>query len=525
VSATIWMAAAECGPLAQTGGLGDVLRALPPALARLGFRVTRFLPAYGSVDRAPFRLVEEPLPVPLGPGRVPVRFLSRAEPDGVVTTLVLSEELFGREGIYGPPGGAYPDNARRFVLLSRAVFELARRAAASRPHPAAADGAPDVLHVHDWHTALVPLFVRHQAGRGGPVAVGVEGRDRTGGRGGEGGLGGAAGRPGTVLTIHNIGYQGRFAAEEGDWLGLDGPARARVFVPGVLEDHGGVNFLKAGLACADRIAAVSPTYAGEIRTPEGGFGLDAVLRGRGGDVSGILNGADYDVWDPRTDPHLPRPYGPDDPAPKAEAAAALRRAFGLPAAGRPILGVVSRLVEQKGIDLVAAAVPDLLALGADLAILGAGEPAIAAALERARQEAGRDRVGLIIAFNERLSHLVTAGSDLFLLPSRYEPCGLTQMHALRYGTIPVGRRTGGLADTIRDETEQPGQGNGFLFEAISAAALVVAVRRGLEMKAASPAGWRGLQGRAMADDFSWDRAAAGYAGLYRAAAGAGTHAR
>jgi starch synthase len=492
------MAASECGPLAQTGGLADVVRALPPALVRRGFRVRRFVPAYGSIDRSSFRPEAEPLPVPLGPARVPVRFLSRTEPDGVVTTLVVAEEMFARDGIYGPPGGEFPDNPRRFLLLSRAVHELWRRAAAGRPHPAAADGVPAVLHVHDWHTAAVPLWAR--SGAGAVAAGGGAGR----------------GAPATVLTLHNVGYQGRCDASDLAWLSLDREAAARALRPGILEDHGGLNLLKAGIACADRIAAVSPTYAREIRTPEGGFGLHETLRARGDAVTGILNGADYDVWDPRRDPHLPRPYGPGDPAPKAEAARALRTAFGLPQSDRPILGVVSRLVHQKGIDLVPAAARELLEIGADLAVLGTGEPEIADALRRLR-DARPDRVGLRLEFSEALAHLVTAGSDLFLLPSRYEPCGLTQMHALRYGTIPVARRTGGLADTIRDETASPGRGNGFLFDAVAASDLAEAARRALALRASNATAWRDLQKRAMAEDFSWDRAAGEYAALYRAA--------
>jgi starch synthase len=319
-----------------------------------------------------------------------------------------------------------------------------------------------------------------------------------------------------VLTLHNVGYQGRCDASDLAWLALDRDVAARALRPGILEDHGGLNLLKAGIACADRIAAVSPTYAREIRTPEGGFGLHETLRARGDAVTGILNGADYDVWDPRRDPHLPHPYGPGDPAPKAEAARALRSAFGLPKSDRPILGVVSRLVHQKGIDLVPAAAKELLEAGADLAVLGTGEPEIAEALRRLR-DARPDRVGLRLEFSEALAHLVTAGSDLFLLPSRYEPCGLTQMHALRYGTIPVARRTGGLADTIRDETASPGRGNGFLFDAVAASDLAEAARRALALRASAPDAWHSLKLRAMAEDFSWDRAAGEYEALYRAA--------
>jgi starch synthase len=474
---SVWMAAAEARPLAQTGGLADVLRGLPPAVAALGLPVRRFLPAYGDVDRTGFAHEDLNLAVPLGPGRVPARFLSRTEPGGVRTTLVENDELFSREGLYGAPGGAHRDNARRFIFFSRAVLAYAARAAAP----------PAILHVHDWHTAIVPLFARLSA---------------------------APRRPRTVLTIHNLGYQGRFGPEEIDWMTLSEETIAEVFRPEILEDHGGVNLLKAGLALADRLIAVSPTYAREILTREGGFGLDAVLRRRERDLLGILNGADYDLWNPAGDRHLPRPYGPDSLDGKDEARGALRAALGLPAATRPICGVVSRFVQQKGIDLVLRASGALLEAGADLALLGVGEVDLTRELERLHA-ARPDRVGLFVGFDERLSHLVVAGSDLLLVPSRYEPCGLVQMHALRYGTIPVVRRTGGLADTIRDETAAPGRGTGFVFGDLDPEELATAVRRALGLRAADPSAWRDLQRRAMAEDFSWDRAARGYVSVYR----------
>ncbi len=474
---TIWMAASEVAPLAQTGGLGDVLRALPPALTLQGFAVRRFLPAYGSIETRGFSREDVNLAVPLGPTRLPVRFLSRAEPDGVVTTLIENDECFGREGIYGPPAGEHRDNARRFALFSRAVCEYAARAA----------HGPDILHLHDWHAALVPLFVRFACsfGRG----------------------------PRTVLTIHNMGYQGRFGREEADWLSLGPAALAEVFRPEGIEDHGGINLLKAGLIYADRVTAVSPTYAREIMTPEGGSGLDAVLRRRSDGVVGILNGADYDLWNPAADPHLPRLFERGALEWKVACRRVLRQELGLSPGDRPILGVVSRLVQQKGIDLVTQAAPALLEAGADLALLGSGDAAIISDLERLRRDRP-ERVGLRTSYDERLAHLIVGGSDLLLLPSRYEPCGLTQMHALRYGTIPVVRRTGGLADSVRDVGEDPERGTGFVFDGLSADDLAAAVRRALALRGSGHATWRAMQQRAMAEDFSWARAAAHYAELY-----------
>jgi starch synthase len=470
------MASTEASPLVQTGGLGDVLRALPPALTRLGAGVRRFLPACGSIDRSGFAEDGDPFAVPLGPARAPVRFLSRTEPTGVVTTLVACEEMFAREGLYGTSDGDYPDNARRFTLLSRAICERARTA--GRP--------PDVLHVHDWHAALVPLFVRTAAAWTRP--------------------------PGTVLTIHNMGYQGRFPGEERDWLSLGADAERAVFHAGGIEDHGGINFLKAGLAYADRITAVSPTYAREILTAENGFGLDALARSRATDLVGILNGGDYDVWNPRNDPHLPRRYAADTLQEKAASTRAAREAFRLPASDRPLLGVVGRLAQQKGIDILVEAAPLLIGAGADLVVLGAGERRIVEGLESLRLR-HPDRIGVQVGYDDRVAHLVVAGSDCVLVPSRYEPCGLVQMHAMRYGTVPIVHRTGGLADTVRDEAG--GRGTGFVFDGLSPEGLAGAVRRALALRASDPAAWRALQRRAMAEDFSWDRAARSYLDLYR----------
>ena len=535
----IWMTAAEAAPLAQTGGLADVVRALPRALARRGHHVRVFLPAYGSIDRTPFRYdpEEDHLAVPVGVGRLPVRLLSRTADDGVRITLVQSEEMFARAGLYGPPGGDFPDNARRFALLAATVATLAARAPRT----------PDVLHGHDWHAALQPLLAR--------FATAWRGR-----------------RPGTVQTIHNMGYQGHFGWEEIAWVAPPGPVRDAVFRTEGIEYRGGINYLKAALLYADRITAVSPRYAWEITTREGGFGLHDVAWRRGADLTGILNGADYERWDPARDPHIPERYDVSNLDRKETARRALRAAFGLatgaagvgaaaanasaatgPAAGggrrrgaargtgkpraaaapapmppadgaaaaaaaRPILGVVSRLVDQKGIDILLEASPMLMRSGADLVILGSGDRRIVDGLENLRR-IHPDRVGVYIGFNEPLSHLIVAGSDLMLVPSRYEPCGLVQMHAMRYGTVPVVHRTGGLADTVRDEDGHPGRGTGFVFEAVDPWSLAHAVHRAMILRGRQPEAWRALQRRAMAEDFSWDRSAARYEELYAGLAG------
>jgi len=471
------MASAEARPLAQSGGLADVLRALPDALARRGHPVRRFLPAYGTIDRAGFTPESPDLSVPLGAAHLPARFLSRREESGVVTTLVENQELFGRDGLYGPPGSEYPDNARRFAFFARAVYEWARRR----------QRGPDIFHVHDWQAALIPLFCRF--------------------------LGGEKPAPRTLLTIHNLGYQGQFGAAELDHLSFPETVRREVFRVEGLEFYGGVNFLKAGIVYADALTTVSPTYAKEILTPEFGCGLDGLLRWQIPKLHGILNGADYELWDPSGDAALPQPYGPDSLERKSASTAALRERFGLPPADRPVLGVVSRLVTQKGIDLVAEAAEDLLQAGADLVILGSGEPAIVDRLEQLRAR-HLQRIALYIGYHEALSHLVVAGSDLLLIPSRYEPCGLTQMYAMRYGTLPVVTRTGGLADTVRDASDTD-SGTGFFLENFSAGALTHAIRRALDLRRADPGAWKRLQLKAMAADFSWDAAASRYSDLYR----------
>jgi len=529
----IWITASEAAPLAQTGGLADVLRALPRALARRGHQVRVFLPAYGSIDRTRFRYDpdEDHLAVTVGVGRVPVRLLTRTAEDGVRITLVQSEEMFARAGLYGPPGGDFPDNARRFALLAATVATLAARAPRT----------PDILHGHDWQAALQPLLAR--------FATAWRGR-----------------RPGTVQTIHNMGYQGHFGWEEIAWVAPPGPVRDAVFRTEGIEYRGGINYLKAALLYADRITAVSPRYAWEITTREGGFGLHDVAWRRGADLTGILNGADYEHWDPARDPHIPERYDVSTLDRKEAARRALRAAFGLapgavmpaagaitPAAGggkgrgaagskgkrrtaagaapppmppapaaaaadRPIIGVVSRLVDQKGIDILLEASPLLMRAGVDLVVLGSGDQRIVDGLENLRR-IHPERVGIYIGFNEALSHLIVAGSDLMLVPSRYEPCGLVQMHAMRYGTVPVVHSTGGLADTVRDEDGHPGRGTGFVFEGLDPWSLAHAVHRAMILRGRRPEAWRALQRRAMAEDFSWDRSAARYEELYAGLAG------
>jgi len=451
--------APECAPLTKTGGLGDVAAALPAALRAQGNDVRVLLPRYREIDqsgaeeRARVRL--------LG---IEARVLEKGD-----CLFVDAPELYDRDG--GPyqdaAGADWADNALRFGVLSRAAALLASSASPLT-------WRPEILHCNDWPTALAPVYLHFEPAHAG-----------------------------SVMTVHNLAYQGIFDAAVLERLELP---RATFAIEGI-EFYGRLSFLKGGLVYSDAITTVSPTYAREIQTEEFGCGLDGVLRARRGVLRGILNGIDGELWNPMTDQYLAERYSWNSLDRKAANKAALQRRLNLsPEPLAPLLGVVSRFAHQKGIDLLAGAVDDLVQLGAQLCVLGRGERehevALAAAAER---HAGR--VAVAIGFNEELAHLVEAGADLFLMPSRYEPCGLNQMYSQRYGTPPVARATGGLIDTIMDgET-------GFLFEPLESAALVAAVKRALGFYG-EPRRWRELQRRGMTRDFSWAGPARQYADLY-----------
>ncbi|MCC6764834.1 MAG: glycogen synthase GlgA [Deltaproteobacteria bacterium] len=469
------MAASEMTPFAATGGLGDVLAALPPALAALGARVHVVLPAYrtatiAGADTSTYASLL--VPHPDGVREIGLRTLRHRD---VAVSFVVADDHFARDGLYGDAHGDYGDNAARFAFYAHAVAALAARL----------DPPPDVVHCHDWQAGLVPALLR----------TADEPR--------------LAGLP-TVFTIHNLGYQGIFGAEVWPTLGLD----RRFFDTAHLEFHGFVNFLKAGLVFADRLTTVSPRYAQEIRTPEHGHGLDGVLRERRGVLRGILNGIDTTRWDPAHDSFLAAAYDADDLAGKAECKARLQRDFDLPIRARvPLIGMVTRLAEQKGLDILAAALPVLLAEDLQIIVLGRGDERY----ERWLADAGRrnpTRLAVRLAFDEGLSHHVEAGADAFLMPSRYEPCGLNQMYSLRYGTVPIVRATGGLDDTIDDVDAAPERGTGFKFVEYSPDALIGAVRRALA-RYADAAAWRRIMREGMRRDHSWRRAALAYLDLYR----------
>ncbi len=483
----------EAVPFAKTGGLADVAGALPGALAETGCDVRVVLPGYRAIDRARFEFrTLGRASVPLGGTPAEVELLEGRLPGGGVPVyLVAHDPSFGRAGLYGESGKDYADNLERFTIFGRGVLALL----AHLGWPA------DVLHCQDWQTGLLPVWLREE-----PRTPELE-------------------RAATLFTIHNLAYQGLFPPERLPVTGL-GP---HVLTPKDLEFYGKVNLLKGGLVFADRLSTVSEQYAREIQTLEFGCGLEGVLRERAADLTGILNGVDYGAWDPSIDRHLAARYTADDLSGKTVCTRDLRRSQQLDDAPQvPLVGMISRLADQKGFDLVAAVLDRLVAAGAQFVLLGTGEPKYHE-IFAAFHERYRGRVSVTLGFDDALAHRIEAGADMFLMPSRYEPSGLNQLYSLRYGTVPVVRKTGGLADTIVDATPDAvvrGIANGFVFEAYEPAALWEALERAVRTFRDRRV-WRQLQQTGMRQDFSWRRAAGRYVETYRrtiAARRAGAHA-
>ena len=474
---SILMVTPEAHPYAKTGGLAEVAAALPDALGRLGHDVTLIVPRYRGVDVSGADV--QTANVPLGTRMQPVTFHRRRERQGVTAVFIDIPELFDREGLYNVDGIDYPDNAWRFATFSRAALEYARLRGER----------PSIIHAHDWQSGLVPVFQKMLFSPD-PIVGGVP----------------------VVFTIHNLAFQGVFPSAILPDLGLGWD----VMHVDALEYWGSVSYLKGGINFSERITTVSPTYAQEILTPELGFGLDGALRRRAGDLSGILNGIDIDRWNPSSDPLAGAAFTAQDLSGKAKAKEVLLNAVGLKPSALPVIGVISRLTDQTGFDLISAAIEDLMSLDAKWVMLGSGERQYE---ELWRRLAVRypDRVSATIGFDETLAHRIEAGSDMFLMPSRFEPCGLNQMYSLRYGTVPIVRATGGLADTVRDAAEP--DGNGIRFSGYTPAALVDAVRRGLDLFR-NPKRWKKLQQAGMRGDFSWDASAREYVKVYEGVASA-----
>ncbi|MFN0068878.1 MAG: glycogen synthase GlgA [Limisphaerales bacterium] len=475
----ILLAASEVHPYAKTGGLADMVAALGKSLAQAGHQVGIVMPLYrGLAERFPLEKLDWWLQVPLDLRVVPGEVWTHGPLPGLTVYFVHVAEFFSdRAGLYGAGGRDFPDNAARFTLFAKAVAHLARYL----------PWQPEIVHLHDWQAGLVPLLVRHQAWR--------EGWARP---------------PATVLTIHNLAYQGFFGLDE--WRHTNLP---RDYLnPDAAEFHGGWSMLKAGLVFAGRLTTVSPRYAREITTEVFGEGLDGVIRARQAVLTGILNGVDYEEWNTRENPFLPHAFSAPDLTGKARCKAALQHELHLPVrADVPLFAGVSRLADQKGMDLALAALEEMLAADLQFALLGSGQPELEHGfLKLAARHPGK--VAVKLDFNAGLSHRIEAGADFFLMPSRFEPCGLNQMYSLRYGTIPIVRRTGGLDDSVVDFRDDPEHANGIKFEGYQARALSKAIRKALALYAA-PAAFAYYRRNGVAADFSWGRCQEAYEQVYR----------
>jgi starch synthase len=468
--------APELSPFARTGGLGEAVASIAKYQAASGLKTSLIMPLYTAVRDKGFEFIPigEAFEVPVGPRVEIARLYQLAVADSEVPRprvfFVENQEFFDRPGLYGEGGTDYVDNARRYAFFSLAALLALPRVAS----------APVILHAHDWQTALSPVFLRGRFTRH-PFYRQVS----------------------TVLTVHNAGYQGHFPPETLYDIGLPW----ELFNWRQLEWYGRVNLLKGGLTFADMVTTVSSTHAYELRTPSGGFGLDGVFVALRDRLIGIANGIDQTVWDPRVDAEVPANYSIDDLAGKRRCRASLQRTFGLrPRARTPIFAMTARLAAQKGLDLILGD-PGYFALDAQFIFLGHGEPRYETALREIAARAP-SRIAVELKFTEPLEHLLLAGADMCLMPSQYEPCGLTQMRAQRYGTIPIGRRVGGLADTIEDGV------TGFLFDDYTPRDFMRAAMRALDQYVDQP-GWKAMMREAMTRDFGWERSAAKYLQVYR----------
>jgi starch synthase len=473
----IAMIASEVTPFAKTGGLADVVGTLTMALERLGHELCIVAPAYRCALQGGFSVREDvmELMVPIGDRSEFTTVSETAIGKEVPVYLIRADKYFDRDHLYGTPDGDYPDNAERFTFFSRAALELLRQ----RP--------VDIVHCHDWQAALAVVFLKTQSSLYAEMPS-VK----------------------TVFTIHNLGFQGGF--QQTDWrlLNLD----SSYFTPQFLEFYGSINFLKGALVCADKITTVSPTYAEEILTGDQGFGLEGVLRRRAPDLVGILNGVDYQQWNPWTDPFLMQHYGEHSLTIKRDCKKDLQRATGLEdQPNSPLVAMISRLTSQKGFDLIEELFDAMMERDVQAILLGSGELRFEQFF-RAAAARYPGRVVVEIGFNDALAHRIEAGADLFLMPSLYEPCGLNQMFSLKYGTIPIVRAVGGLKDTVQDYDGESQTGTGFVFQPYDSRALLAAIDGALAVYRDKKA-WTALRRRAMAMDFSWERSAKLYGNLYQ----------
>ncbi len=476
----ILFVASECAPYAKVGGLGDVVAALPKALRQLGHDARIVMPLYASIEGAKYGITfQQPCCIHMGGGEEQWIGLYSAKLDGQVPVwFVDCQRFFGRAGIYDEPWGEYGDNAFRYALLSKAALQICKDTGFT----------PDVMHAHDWPTALVPAFLKTWDRILSPLSATA-----------------------SVLTIHNIGYQGKYHTSAYPYIGTG----AEHFTPDKFEDFGMINLLKGGIAFADAITTVSPTHAREILDPVGGQGLAMHLNNRSADLTGILNGCDYDHWNPATDPLIPARYSARDLTGKAACKAALQRRFQLQERRDwPVFGIVSRFAHQKGFGLLMDALPRALdAMVFELFVLGTGDTGTENFF-RWLSAAYPGRVNAHIGYSNEISHWVEAGSDFFLMPSLYEPCGLNQMYSMKYGSLPIARAIGGLEDTIQNYNQATGEGTGFKFLAPTAQALYDTIGWAVSTWFDRPQHIAKLRQNAMAQAFSWEESARKYLDVY-----------
>lgn len=479
----ILMVSSEVYPYAKVGGLADVVPNLSRELDRQGHEVIILMPRYYQIDRLLLERHPAPLSIHLGDQEFWAAVYHQTMADSHVEVYFLEhEQLYGREGIYGPPsGGDFPDNATRFALLSKASFQLCRLLG----------WYPDIIHSHDWPSALTSTYLAHQEHSGEYLHTK------------------------SVFTIHNIGYQGRFTADLSHQLGFGMEEAEQIG----LIFHEELNFLRSALVNAHSISTVSPHYAKEILSPQTGFGMEDILNRRNTVLRGILNGMDYETWNPASDQNLPYPYDAGELANKALNKNFVQQESGMEISARPpLIGMVSRLVDQKGFDTLLGSEGVNLnricrELDLQMIILGTGDPAIEESLRRAANHHSNLRVYL--RYNEKMSHIIQAASDFFLMPSHYEPCGLTQMYALRYGSVPVVSRTGGLVDTVVDIDEDPSEGTGILIGSpMSEDALFEALKRSVQLWQQQRSSYEATQRRGMHLRFDWKHSADAYVAMY-----------
>ena len=473
----IAIVAAEAAPHVKAGGLADVSGALPNAFKAIGHEPALIVPGYSSIlDSVETAPVVRNRSIKLGDSVERFSVLSATDPHGVPMYMIEHPGFFARAGIYGENGRDYPDNVKRFVFFSRAAALAAAEIV-----------RPDVMHAHDWHASSVPLAMRADSSLRDTFKSTL-----------------------SIFTIHNLAFQGIAKREDFELLGIDPSYNS----PNVLEFYGHLNLMKGAIVLSDGVSTVSPTYAHEVTTdPELGFGLEGVLRDKGEHFVGILNGADYDEWDPEHDNYIVARYSAKNPGGKKFCSRALRESLKLPnREGCPVIGMVTRMTAQKGVDLLMEALEAVMHLDLQLIMLASGDPEKEKFFTDA-QARYPDKLRVIIEFNNALAHQIQAGSDAFLMPSRFEPCGLTQMYALRYGSAPVVRATGGLRDTVSEFDSATGTGNGFVFEKFAPDEMLAALSR-MTTTFRNRTAWRRLMANCFAADFSWERAARQYAAWF-----------